>query len=64
MWMSRLLRAIACGLVLSGALGGIVVRPEDIEELLHVHNRVEVEQSVQEEENDEVDDQEFGPVAD
>mgnify|MGYP006919329668 CR=1 FL=1 len=54
--MSRLLRAIAGVLLLSGALMGIAVRPEDIEELLHVHNRVEVEQSIQDEENDKDDD--------
>jgi hypothetical protein len=54
MGLNHKLRTILVGLVmLGGALSGVAMRPEDIERLLNVHNRVQVEQIVHEEEEDE-----------
>jgi hypothetical protein len=54
MWLKRALRGIILGWVLlGGAFGGVAMRPEDIEKLLNVHNRVEVEQCIRNEEDDE-----------
>jgi hypothetical protein len=48
------LRAFLCGVViLGGALFGAVMRPEDIEELLDVHNKVQAVQVIRKEEEDE-----------
>ena len=52
MWQR--LRAIMLGAVLlSGVFTGVVMRPQDIEELLDAHNRTVIERTIHEEEDDQ-----------
>ena len=44
------LRAILFAFVLqAGAFSGVVMRPEDIEALLHAHNQVKIEEQIRQE---------------
>jgi hypothetical protein len=48
------LRTILIGFVLlGGTLSGVVMRPEDIEELLDVHNRVQAVECINNEQSDD-----------
>ena len=47
-------RPIALAIVLlAGSFGGVAMRPEDIEALLHAHNQTKIEQVVRKEQDDE-----------
>jgi len=54
MGLKQKLRTFLCGVViLGGALSGVVMRPEDIEELLDVHNKVQAVRVIRKEDEDE-----------
>ena len=47
------LRAILFAFVLqAGAFSGVVMRPEDIEALLHAHNQVKIEEQIRQEDEE------------
>jgi hypothetical protein len=53
MWLKRVLRtALLCGIVEVGCLSGLIMRPEDIEQLLRGHSMVKAEQTLSDEESE------------
>ena len=63
MRLKEKLRTILFGVVmLGGALSGVAMRPEDIEELLDVHNKVQLVQVIRKNEEDDDDNETSGEL--